>query len=111
VDGHLEGVTDVLVFHEILCSLRKRFGLKKSLEVFDSVSCIISVIFNITPDDMFMARELVEKYPEATYRDLLHVAIISNNDIERICTTDKDFLKFEELNCLNPLDFPGEEGV
>ena len=99
----IEGVTDALVLQEILYSFRKTAGLKKSLEVFDSISCIISEVLNITAEDIFMARELAEKYPGAGLRDLLHVAVMINNEINILYTLDNAFSIFTEISCVNPL--------
>jgi len=99
----MEGVTDALVLQEILYSLRKKAGLEKSLEVFDSISCIISEVLNITAEDVFMSRELAEKYPDVSVRDLLHVSVMINNGINILYTLDNAFSVFTEISCVNPL--------
>ena len=52
-----------------------------------------------------MVRELAEKYPQASYRDLLHLAVIIDNGVKNIYTTDKAFSVFEEVQSFSPLDF------
>ncbi|MEQ8191430.1 MAG: type II toxin-antitoxin system VapC family toxin [Candidatus Eremiobacterota bacterium] len=103
VNEDMEGVTDALVLQELLYSLKKTVGLKKSLEVFDSISCIISEVLNITAEDVFMSRELAEKYPDAGGRDLLHSAVMINNGINTLYTLDNSFSVFTELSSVNPL--------
>jgi len=103
VNEDMEGVTDALVLQELLYSLKKTVGLKKSLEVFDSISCIISEVLNITAEDVFMSRELSEKYPDAGGRDLLHLAVMITNEINTLYTLDNSFSVFTELSCVNPL--------
>ncbi len=110
INEDMEGVTDALVLQELLYSLKKTVGLKKSLEVFDSISCIISEVLNITAEDVFMSRELSEKYPNAGGRDLLHLAVMINNGINTLYTLDNAFSVFTELSCVNPLSLFAKGG-
>ncbi len=105
VNEDMEGVTDALVLQELLYSLKKTTGLKKSLEVFDSLGCIISEILNITAEDVFMSRDLSEKYTGSGGRDLLHLSVMINNEINTLYTLDNAFTVFTELSCVNPLTF------
>jgi len=54
-----------------------------------------------------MLRDFAEKYPDARYRDLLHLSVMLNNGIRSVYTIDKDFYNFEELECLNPINYQG----
>ena len=103
--GEVEGVTDAIVLQEILYSLIKKAGLSKGLAVFDFISCIVSDVFSITSEDIFKLRELVEKYPDSSVRDLLHLSVMLDNEVSAIYTADNSFDMFAEIVRMDPVKF------
>ncbi len=103
--GRLTAYTDVKVFQEIL----HRFYYIKKINVghflFDSFFKIMEgFILPVTPEDIFMARNLSQQYMETglSPRDLIHTAVMLNNSINHIITTDKGFKKVEGIKVIVP---------
>jgi hypothetical protein len=104
-------VTDAEVFQEILHrslasqrwnSMRREFGAFLTL----MENCTES----ITPPDVSMAAELVDRYPTVVdrypavaARDLLHVAVMQRIGCSRIATADSDFDSIPNIERLDPM--------
>lgn len=103
--GSITAYTDVEVFQEILY----RFYYIKQITVghllFDSFFKIMEgFILPVTLDDILTARKLSQRYMETglSPRDLIHTAVMLNNGIYHIITTDRDFNKVEGIKVIAP---------
>lgn len=56
----------------------------------------------VTADDVAVARDLSVRYPELPAPDLVHVAVMINNDIRVIITADRHFDSVTEVERLDP---------
>ena len=103
--GHIEVVTDSEVFQEILYRYWRIGERKKGLQIFDSFYQIMAGrIFAVGERDVHRARELAEEY-SISLRDLIHLAVMKNNDIEEILTADKDFDRVKGIRRIDPTRF------
>jgi len=50
-------------------------------------------------------RELVEKYPDSSVRDLLHLSVMLDNEVSAIYTADNSFDMFAEIVRMDPVKF------
>ncbi len=99
----LVGVTDVEVFQEILYRFFAIRKLEMGYEIFSNFKLIASEVLPVHAQDVYLAKELSEKYPRIPPRDLLHVAVMANNNIKTICSPDTDFDAMSEITRIDPL--------
>ncbi len=103
--GRLNAYTDVEVFQEIMYRFFYIKQTKTGHFLFDSFLKIMEgYILSVTPDDIILARELSQQYINTglSPRDLIHAAVMLNNGINQIITTDKDFKKIEGIRVIVP---------
>lgn len=99
----ITGITDVEVFQEILYRYFAIKKLEQGFEIFSNFKIIVSEVLPVYDRDIYLARELLQKYTEIPPRDLLHVAVMLNNNIKTICSPDTDFDKMNEIERIDPL--------
>jgi predicted nucleic acid-binding protein len=76
----------------------KIFGIDlalNTLELFDN-------ILQISVRDLYLAIDLLEKYPFLISRDALIIANMVNNEVKKIISADKVFDKIEEILRIDP---------
>ena len=61
---------------------------------------------SVEGDDARQARELAERYPGLSPRDLIHLAIAQDHGISDIITADTGFDAVSEVRRLDPSGFP-----
>ncbi len=104
--GFIDAVIDTEIIQEVLY----RYGaLRKwalAVAVSTSVLEIFLKIFPIQPDDTRVAIQLFDRYaPRGIMaRELIHVAVMKNNGIESIISTDKHFDQIEGITRLDPMN-------
>ena len=87
--GEVQACTDSEVFQEILH--RYRGDRPKGLKAFDWLHGVVDLVYPVTLDDMIFMRELFEKYPEPSTRDLVHIAVMHHHGTKKIASYDTDF--------------------
>lgn len=103
--GHIEAVIDTEIIQEVLY----RYGNLKRWQIAATMAnnlfVLIPNVLAVTLSDAQLAVELFKKYaPQGiTARDLIHVAVMQNNDIQHIISTDKHFDKIAGIKRLDPL--------
>jgi uncharacterized protein len=103
--GELIAYTDTEVFQEILYryfSINKR---KFGLQIFDSYSQIMyDSVLPVRHEDMILARKLSDQISNVklSHRDLIHLAVMLNNGIGHIITTDRAFEKIDNIQVIYP---------
>ena len=55
--------------------------------------------------DVRQARRLIERHPTLAARDLIHVAVVLENSLSRILSTDAHFDQVSEVERLDPQEF------
>ncbi len=103
--GILDAYTDVEVFQEILYRYfsinRKQIGL----QVFDLFSAIMDgAVLPIRYPDVSLVRKLSkeETHAHLSPRDFVHLAVMLNNDISCIVTTDQGFARIPGIKIIYP---------
>ncbi len=103
--GEIEAFTDTEVFQEILYRYFYINQRKTGFEVFDLFATIMDgSILPVRHSDIMLARLLAEK--EETFkfspRDLIHLAVMLNNGMRHIVTTDRGFKSIPGIEVIAP---------
>ncbi len=104
-NNQFEAYTDTGVFQEILYRYYHINQLGLGLQVFDHFSLIMNgFVLPVTHSDISQARLLLEKEqsPGLSPRDLIHLAVMLNNDIKTVISTDKNFQKVSGITVITP---------
>jgi predicted nucleic acid-binding protein len=101
----LQAVVSSEVHQEIL----HRYGSvglpQKALEVSVKLETIIPATLPVTLADIRRVRQLAQCYPALNTRDLLHAAVMLENNLTHILSTDSHFDLLTELERVDPRDF------
>ena len=81
----------------------------KARQVSIRLETLIPTILPVTIADIRRARTLSERYPALTARDLIHVAVMVENGLSCILSTDAHFDQVSEVKRLDPRDFTSGE--
>jgi len=90
-DAQVEGCTSTEVLQEILY---RYVGLRRpdlAVEVYDLFVSLCPVVFPVALADTDRARDLLRQGLATSVRDLVHAAVMLNNDVPRIATFDRAF--------------------
>jgi len=102
--GRLDAVTNCEVFQEILYRYLKIGERKKGFQIFYYFHRVMSGrILPVEDKGVQLARELAEKL-DLSPRDLIHLAVMKNNEIGEIITADEGFDRVEGIRQLILLD-------
>lgn len=100
----IDAYTSVEVLQEILYRFWHLRDITTGRRIFDLFSKTIAAVLPVIEHDVYLARALSEKYTCGP-RDLLHVAVMQNNDIKTIISADRDFDSVRSIKRIDPLDF------
>ena len=104
-EGSIQGVTDTEVLQEILYRYHYINRQQDGWRIYDSFRTIMDqAVLPVTVEDMDLARKLSGKYPDMPPRDLIHVAVMLNNDVNAIISADAHFDQLNETSRVDPLD-------
>jgi len=104
--GKLDAVTDAEVLQEILHRYIHIGARAQGLKVFDHFRKIMAGrILPIRDADVAQARWLADEHPTLTPRDLIHLAIMKQHELETIITADKGFSSVQGIRRLAPEDY------
>jgi uncharacterized protein len=101
----IEAYTDTEVLQEILYRFSYINQRKIGFDLFDLFATIMDgVILPILQNDIILARLLAEKEEtvKLSPRDLIHLAVMLNNDIRHIVTTDRGFARIPGIEVITP---------
>ncbi len=104
--GEMKVWTNTEVFQEILYRFFHIKEKQRGFELFDSFYKIMEgQILSVTAADTFLARELAGKYSKSGFspRDLIHLAVMINNGINKIITTDSQFSRVNGIQIITPV--------
>ena len=73
-------------------------------EVSERLETIIPTTLPVTLADVCRARQLAACYPELRARDLIHAAVMLENGLSRIISTDRHFDRIAEIERIDPRD-------
>ena len=81
----------------------------KARQVSIRLETLIPTTLPVTIADIRRARALSARYPALTARDLIHVAVMVENGLSCILSTDAHFDQVSEVKRLDPHDFTSGE--
>lgn len=96
-EGKIAGTSSTEILQEIL---HRYLHLKRpelARQVFDGFRAVIPTMFAVEPEDLDEARRLMDAYPRAKARDLVHLAVMVRRGIKVIVSYDEDFDDFNEV--------------
>ena len=79
----------------------------KAREVSSKLETVIPATLPVTLTDIHRVRQLAESYPGLKARDLVHAAVMLENDLTHILSTDRHFDRLVEIERIDPVDFCG----
>lgn len=101
--GKLDAVTDAEVLQEILHRYMHIGARAQGLEIFDHFRRIMAGrILPIRDADVVQARWLADTHSDLTPRDLIHLAIMRQHELDTIITADKGFSGVQGIRRLAP---------
>jgi predicted nucleic acid-binding protein len=93
---------------EILQEILYRYWLirefERARETYSDFKRLVSLMFPVTIDDVDLALELLERHQNIQPRDAIHAAVMLNNGLTRIYSTDAHFDEIKEIERLDPID-------
>ncbi|MDW7651382.1 MAG: type II toxin-antitoxin system VapC family toxin [Bacillota bacterium] len=104
-EGKLTACTDSEVFQEILYRF---FHIKQpalGYRVFDLFAMVMhGSVYPVSYGDVSLARQFSESgnYPGLSPRDLIHLAVMLNNNIRHIITADRSFEHIQGIRVIRP---------
>ena len=98
-------VTDSEVFQEILYGYALIGQWEIAISVCNDFFLLGLEILSVGPSKVWKMMELARSYSKARIapRDIVHAAVMVNNGIRRIVTTDKHFDLIKEVTRVDPL--------
>lgn len=101
----LQAVVSSEVHQEILHRYLSIGLPDKAREVSIKLETIIPTTVPVTLADIRRVRQLAERYPGLKARDLIHAAVMLENGLTRILSTDHHFDRLAEIERMDPHDF------
>ena len=107
IEQRVSLVTDSEVLQEILY---RYFTLQKpevAREVYGAATELCDQVLPVSEETTARARELLIHYQNITARDAIHIAAMEEGGLRRLLSTDSDFDSVNEVQRVDPSDFPG----
>ena len=89
--GGIDAVLDAEVLQEVLHRYRALDRWGDGRRLFDLARTLFPVVLPITAGVVDRARVLLDAYPHLMARDALHAAVVLLNELDGICSFDRDF--------------------
>ena len=105
IQESLQAVVSSEIHQEILHRYLSSGLPDKARQVSAKLETIIPATLPVTLADIHRSRQLSERYPTLNARDLIHAAVMLENDLTRILTTDRHFDQLTEIERIDPRDF------
>lgn len=65
---------------------------------------MVAEVLAVTGNDVLAACKVLEKHPQISARDALHVAIMKANQLHTLISVDKDFDPIRDIKRVDPKD-------
>jgi predicted nucleic acid-binding protein len=101
----LQAVVSSEVHQEILHRYLSMGLPDKAREVSIKLETVIPTTLPVTLADIRRVRQLAERYPELRARDLIHAAVMLENSLTHILSTDRHFDRLTGIERIDPRDF------
>jgi len=102
--------SDTEVLQEILYRYWLIGEFKRARETYNDFKSLISLMFPVTIDDVNLALELLERHQNIQPRDAIHAAVMLNNGLTRIYSTDVHFDEIKGIERIDPIDLSLKPG-
>jgi len=104
VHDELLAIVSSEVHQEILHRYTSLGLPEQAREVSVKLETVIPATRPVTLADIHRVRQLAERYPALNARDLIHGAVMLENGLTRILSTDRHFDQLSEIERLDPRD-------
>lgn len=95
--GAVEATIDAEVLQEILHRYRVIDRWVEGKQVYDLTRQLFPVVVPVTADVLDRARRLLDMAPGIMARDALHAAVVMQEQLDGICSYDRDFDRIQGL--------------
>lgn len=102
--GTLDAVTSSEVLQEVLHVRSRRVDLKDGVQAARAAAAIVAEVLPVTGEDVLSACRLIERHPQLTARDAIHVAVMKASHIQTLISVDKDFDSLKDIKRVDPED-------
>jgi predicted nucleic acid-binding protein len=99
---------DVEMLKEIMHVYNSRGGRAFGFAIFDTLPDLFHDSFPISRSEMVLARRISESYPGLSLRDAIHAAVVTDQDLEGIVTTETSFSQVRGLTVFDPSELAAE---
>lgn len=96
--------SDTEVLQEIMYRYWLTSQFQRARETYNDFKSLVSLMFPVTIDDVDLALELLEKHQNIQPRDAIHAAVMLNNGLTRIYTTDAHFDEIKGIERIDPIE-------
>jgi predicted nucleic acid-binding protein len=100
-------VTSVETIQEILHRYTLVGRRSHVRQVIDDFLTIVPDLLPVTPTDIRLLLTYIERFPPLSARDLLHVAVMTNNGLTSIISADTDFDRVPHITRVDPRNLAG----
>jgi predicted nucleic acid-binding protein len=100
--GDVDAAIDAEVLQEILHRYRAIKRWTDGRRVYDLARQLFPVVIPITSDILDRARRLMDDHAQLMARDALHAAVVIGEELEAICSYDRDFDRVSGLRRVEP---------
>jgi len=107
-EGKIPAVTDCEILQEILYRYWYIRELEKGLQVFEDFQNLVPKIFPIGREDLIESAQILRENFPVSPRDALHVAVMRNNGVNSILSTDTHFDLIPRIQRKDPLTMSDE---
>jgi len=95
--------SDTEVLQEILYRYWLLGEFERAQETYSDFKNLVSLMFPVTIDDVDLALKLLQRYQNIQPRDAIHAAVMLNNGLRRIYSTDAHFDKIKGIERIDPI--------
>lgn len=96
--------SDTEVLQEILYRYWLIREFERAEETYSDFRKLVSLMFPVATDDVDLALKLLQRYENIQPRDAIHAAIMLNNGLTRIYSTDAHFDEIRGIERIDPID-------
>ena len=96
--------SDTEVLQEILYRYWLIREFERAEETYSDFRKLVSLMFPITTDDVDLALELLQGYRNIQPRDAIHAAVMLNNGLTTIYSTDSHFDEIKGIKRIDPIE-------
>ena len=89
--GEVQATIDAEVLQEILHRYRAIGRWEDGKQVYDLTRQLFPVVVPVTAEVLDRARSLLDTDPQIMARDALHAAVVFQEQLEGVCSYDRDF--------------------